>query len=179
MFVEKIKQLTGLVALLGLFVGLVSSTTHAAYIDFDDITARPSEPFHGCLCGHDLGNQYASQGVIFPADLIWLVGYKSPDGENHNEVFGFNSIAMDFIGTLPNFVSFNIYPPAGIEAFFIDVFGANGYLFTHVTSGWTGFEETNTPLIPGELVSINSSEEITRLDIRSLFGLRTGPISIT
>lgn len=175
MFATQIKHLTGMSAALTLFLGIVSTNAYAVFIDFDDITARPSEPFTGCFCGHALSNEYESQGLLFNGTSSWLIGGELPDGINQNIVLGLNGISLQFTGTLPNFVSFNIHAPLEAEASYIDVYGVSGYLFTHASSGWQGAEENSTPYIPGELVSISSSEGITGIDIHSFFGLRTGP----
>ncbi|HSC68192.1 MAG TPA: PEP-CTERM sorting domain-containing protein [Cellvibrio sp.] len=175
MFSTSIKHISGLSATLALLLGLASTNVHATFIDFDDITAQPSEPFTGCFCGHILSNEYESHGLLFSGPTNWLIGGKLPDGTNRNIVLGLNGISLQFIGTLPNFVSFNIHAPLGGEASYMDVYGKNGYLFTHVSSGWQGSEEQSTTYIPNELVSISASENITGMYIYSFYGLRTGP----
>jgi len=175
MFAKQIKNLTGLSAIFLLSFGLVSNHAQAVFIDFDDIVARPSEPFTGCYCGHILGNEYESQGLVFNGDSSWLIGGTLPDGTNQNIVWGLNGISLEFTGVLPNFVSFNIHAAAGLEASFMDVYGVDGYLFRHSSSGWQGVEENSTPYIPGELVSIYAAEGIKEMYIFSFFGLRTGP----
>lgn len=162
-------------ALFPLALAITSHNANAVFIDFDDIVAPPSEPFSGCFCGHILSNEYESQGLIFNGDSSWLTGGTLPDGTNRNVVHGINGIALGFVGTLPNFVSFNIDSPLEAESSYMEVYGVNGYLFTHISSGWRGTEENSTPYIPGELVSINAAEGITGMYIYSFFGLRTGP----
>lgn len=185
MFAIKVKQLTRLYqfpklpsviasALLVLSMSGISNSVHAVFIDFDDITALPSEPFHGCFCGHVLSNEYESQGLIFNGDSSWLIGGALPDGTNHNGVQGFNGISFGFLGTLPNFISFNSYS-INEDAVYAEVYGESGYLFTHISSGWRGTEENSTPYIPGELVSFTATEGITSINIFSFYGLRTGP----
>lgn len=175
MFAKQIKHLTGLSAVFLLSFGLASNHAQAVFIDFDDIVAIPAEPFTGCFCGHILGNEYESQGLIFNGDSSWLTGATLPDGTNQNAVWGKNEIYLGFTGVLPNFVSFNIHAPLQSEASYMDVFGVDGYLFTHVSGGWQGTEESSTPYIPGELVSITASEGIVGMHIYSFYGLRTGP----
>ncbi len=175
MFAKQIQHITGLSTILVLSLGMASNNAQAVFIDFDDIAARPSEPFTGCFCGHILSNEYESQGLVFNGDSSWLIGGTLPDGTNQNIVWGLNGISLGFTGILPNFVSFNIHAPLGAEASYMDVFGVNGYLFTHASAGWQGTEENSTPYIPGELVSIHASEGITGMHIYSFFGLRTGP----
>lgn len=175
MFAKQVKHLTGLSVLLVLSLGLTSNSAQAVFIDFDDIVAGPSEPFSGCFCGYILGNEYESQGLIFKDDNNWLVGETLPDGTNQNAVRGRLGISLEFTGTLPNFVSFNIDAPYAVEASFMEVIGVNGYLFTQVSGGWQGTEENSTPYIPNELVSIHASEDITAIRMTSFFGLRTGP----
>lgn len=185
MFAIKVKQLTLTYqlpklpsviasALLVLSMSGISNSVHAVFIDFDDITALPAEPFDGCLCGHVLSDEYESQGLIFNGDSSWLIGGVLPDGTNRNGVQGFNGISLSFVGTLPNFISFNAFS-VNEDAIFIAVYGENDYLFTHVGSGWQGTEETSTPYIPGELISFTATEGIKSLHISSLFSLRTGP----
>lgn len=144
MFATQIKNITRLSVVIALLLGIISTYAHAIFIDFDDIVARPSEPFGGCFCGHILGNEYASQGLIFNGDSSWLIGGASSDGTNQNVVAGFNGISLSFVGKRPSFVSFNINSPLGAESSFVDVYGVEGYLFTHVSSGWRGTEEDST-----------------------------------
>lgn len=176
MFAKQLKHLTGLPILLTLC--LASQTTHAVFIDFDDIVAPPANPF-GCEtvepCGLILSNEYESKGVVFEG-FSWLVGGVLPDGTNQNQVFGTNGIWLGFVGTRPNFVSFNVDSALGLEASYFSVYGENNeLLFLQHSNGWTGFEETSTPYIPGELVSIYSSAGIAGIYIESLFNLRSGP----
>jgi hypothetical protein len=175
MFAIQVKHITGLSLIIALLLGIISPNAHAIFIDFDDIVARPAEPFDGCFCGHTLSNEYASQGLIFNGDINWLVGRTLPDGTNQNIVMGFNGISLEFVGALPNFVSFNINSPLAAESSYVDVYGVEGYLFTQVSSGWRGTEENSTPYIPDELLFIHANEGIASLTIYSLFGLRTGP----
>lgn len=175
MFTVKQIPLRGLMAALALCLGLASLNTQAAFIDFDDIEAIPAEPFDGCFCGHILSNEYESQGLLFTGTDNWLIGGPLPDGTNQNIVVGFNTISFAFVGTLPNFLSFNINSPFQAEASFVEVYGESGLLFTYVTSGWTGLEETSTPYIPDELVSIYSADAIKNVVIMSLFNEATGP----
>ena len=175
MFSKQLKHFTGVSAAFLLSLGLTSNNAQAVFIDFDDIVAGPSEPFDGCFCGHVLSNEYESQGLIFSGDSNWLIGGTLPDGTNQNVVWGLNAISLGFTGDLPNFVSFNIDAPTGAEASYIDVYGVDGFLFTHISSGWQGTEELSTPYVPNELVSITAPEGITGMSIKSLFNLRTGP----
>lgn len=175
MLVKQVKRITGLSAALVLLLGLISNNAWSVFIDFDDIAARPSEPFTGCFCGHVLSDEYAAQGLVFSGDGGWLIGGTLPDGTNKNQVVGFNSIGLGFTGALPNFVSFNIHSSFWGESTLMDVYGINGYLFTHLGSGWRGNEEDSTPYIPGELISIYADEAIASIEIFAFHGLRTGP----
>lgn len=176
MFAKQLKYLTCLPILLTLCIA--SQTAQAVFIDFDDIVAPPANPF-GCEtvepCGLILSNEYESKGVVF-GNSGWLVGQVLPDGTNQNQVFGTNGISLNFVGALPNFISFNVDSPFQLEASYFSVYGENNdLLFVQHSSGWTGIEETSTPYIPGELVSIYSNTRIKGIYIESLFNLRTGP----
>lgn len=176
MFAKQLKYLTCLPILLTLCI--TSPTAQAVFIDFDDIVAPPANPF-GCEtvepCGLILSNEYESKGIVF-GDSGWLVGQVLPDGTNQNQVFGTNGIWLEFVGTRPNFVSFNVDSALGLEASYFSVYGENHeLLFMQYSNGWTGIEETSTPYIPGELVTIQSSVGITGIYIESLFNLRSGP----
>lgn len=161
-------------ALLILLLSAIANNVYAVFIDFDDIEARPSDPFGECSCGHILSDEYASQGLLFEGDGSWLIGSSFPDGTNQNGVQAYNGISISFLGRLPNFISFNGFS-VHQDAIFTEVWGENGYLFTHVGSGWRGTEETSTPYIPGELISFSASEGIKSLYISSLYNLRVGP----
>jgi len=176
MFAKQLKHLTCLSILLTLCI--TSQTAQAVFIDFDDIVAPPANPF-GCEtlepCGLILSNEYESKGVVF-GNSGWLVGQVLPDGTNQNQVFGTNGISLNFVGALPNFISFNVDSPFQLEASYFSVYGENNdLLFVQHSSGWTGVEETSTPYIQGELVSIYSNTRIKGIYIESLFNLRTGP----
>jgi hypothetical protein len=176
MFAKRLKHITCLPILLTLCIA--SQTTHAVFIDFDNIVAPPANPF-ACEtvepCGLILSNEYASKGVVF-GDSSWLTGQVLPDGTNQNQVLGVNGIWLGFIGTLPNFISFNVDSPYRQEASYFSVYGENDeLLFRQYGSGWTGLEETSTPYIQGELVSIYSTSRIKGIYIESLFNLRVGP----
>ena len=176
MFAKQLKHLTCLPILLILCI--TSQTAQAVFIDFDDIVAPPANPF-GCEtlepCGLILSNEYESKGVVF-GNSGWLVGQVLPDGTNQNQVFGTNGISLNFVGALPNFISFNVDSPFQLEASYFSVYGENNdLLFVQHSSGWTGVEETSTPYIQGELVSIYSNTRIKGIYIESLFNLRTGP----
>lgn len=175
MFAIPVKKITKLAPVLALLLGIISTNAQAIFIDFDDIVARPSEPFDGCVCGHILSDEYASKGLIFTGDSNWLIGGTLPDGTNKNIVQGILDISLRFVDTLPNFVSFNINSPLQAESSYVEVYGVEGLLFTHISSGWRGTDENSTPYIPNELISIHASEGITGLNISSFFRLRTGP----
>lgn len=179
MFAKYVKHLINIPALFSVGIGVLALNAHAAFIDFDDIVAPPAYPF-SCdehdFCGLILSNEYESQGLIFDGGFNWLIGGPLPDGTNANKVFGTNSIGLKFIGTLPNFVSFNIDSPFLAEASFFDVYGEEGdLLFTQHSNGWRGLEEISTPYVPHELVTINSTAAIKYISIASLYNLRTGP----
>lgn len=162
-----------------LLATIIPLKAHAVFIDFDDIAAPPAYPFD-CdgieYCGLILSNEYESKGVKFLGYSSWLIGGTLPDGKNLNGVRGINSIGLEFVGELPNFVSLNIDSPYQAEASYFYVYGEDGeLLFLHISSGWRGTEETSTPYIPSELVEIYSSSRIKNIDIFSLFNLRVGP----
>ncbi|PUA27033.1 MAG: hypothetical protein B0W54_19575 [Cellvibrio sp. 79] len=176
MFTKQLKYLTCLPILLTMCIA--SQTAQAVFIDFDDIVAPPANPFN-CEtvepCGLILSNEYESKGVVF-GDSSWLAGQVLPDGTNQNQVLGINGIWLGFVGTLPNFISFNVDSPYQQEASYFSVYGENNeLLFMQYSSGWTGLEETSTPYIQGELVSIYSTNRIKSIYIESLFNLRVGP----
>lgn len=178
MFVKRLKHIVYLPVLLAISFFITSHNAHAIFIDFDDRVAPPANPF-GCEtiepCGLILSNEYESKGIVFQG-FSWLVGGVLPDGTNDNKVLGTNGIWIDFVDSLPNFISFNVNSPHQAEASYFSVYGENEeLLFIQHSSGWTGLEETSTPYIPGELVSIYSSERIKSIYIESLYGLRVGP----
>jgi hypothetical protein len=161
-------------------IGAASPITSAAFIDFNDLELPEKHSWEcyteGLPCVHDLNDEYASKGVIFSGDRDWFWGYQLADGTYEMSVTGYNFIGISFIGTLPNFISFNIDSATKNEASFVEVYGKNGVLlFTEATNGWRGNDSNSTPYIPNELVSIQSSEPIYGLNISSLYGLRIGP----
>lgn len=163
-----------------LFFTFASLSTNAAFIDFDDLELPEKDPWscyiEGLGCEKDLDAEYAPLGIIFLGDTEWYWGFPDANGNIDVEVTGYNSIGIRFTGKLPNFVSFNIDSPWKSEASLIEVYGENGdHMFTKMTSGWTGLEETSTPYILNELASIYSDKPIHMLHISSVYGLRVGP----
>lgn len=154
-----------------LFASFVAPLAHAVLIDFDDVAARPSEPFDGCYCGHTLSNEYESLGVLIDG---WLIGNQLPDGTNQNYVVGFNTIVLDFVNEAPVFVSFNANSAFGEEVVHVEVFGKDGFLFSQNGSGWRGSEEESTPYIPNELITIQAAEGIHKIFITSFYNNRLG-----
>ncbi len=177
MFVKILKNVSRLATLTVLILGMVSHHANAVFIDFDDIVAPPANPFDcptpATPCGLILSDEYESKGIIFGIDS-WLMGETLPDGSNKNRVVGLNTISLSFTDLLPNFISFNINSALDHEASYIEVWGKNGYLFTHITSGWRGIDEA-TPYIPDEFVSFYSSEPIAHINITSHYNHRLGP----
>lgn len=163
--------------LLLVLVNGFSLNANAVFLDFDDIVAPPFNPF-GCEtpttpCGLILSNEYQSQGLTFGIDA-WLAGEVQTDGTNKNKVVGLNTLYLFFTDALPNFISLNINSPLGHEASYLEVWGKNGFLFTHVTSGWRGIDE-ETPYIPDEFISFYAPEQITQINIFSFYNHRSGP----
>lgn len=180
MLSQHIKYFNALPGLLVLLCGIAAMNAHATFIDFNDLELPEKHSWEcyteGLPCVHDLNDEYASKGVIFSGDRDWFWGYQLADGTYEMSVTGYNIIGISFIGTLPNFVSFNIDSPTKYEASFISVYGENKtLLFTYITNGWRGNNPNSTPYIPNELVSIQSAEPIHSLGIASLYGLRIGP----
>jgi hypothetical protein len=159
-----------------LAVGIAPLNAHAVFIDFDDITALPGNPF-SCddfACGTILGTEYEAMGVLF--GNAWLSGERFPDGTNQNSVVALNELWITFVGTLPNFINFNVDSALRKEASFFHVYGKNDeLLFAQHSSGWMGEDEPSTPYIPGELISITSENPIKRLTLTSLYNMRVGP----
>lgn len=152
---------------------------NATFIDFDDRVAPPASPYD-CYtiepCGLILSNEYESSGIIFNGGTSWLVGEVLPDGSNKNNVFGTNFIALEFVGALPNFLSFNINSALGAESSYIELYGEDGtHFFTHVTDGWRGLEELSTPYVPNQFVTIQASQRIKGVSFTSFYNHRVGP----
>jgi hypothetical protein len=180
MLVKYVKYLVFFTKIFLFSIGAASHSTYAAFIDFNDLELPEMHSWECYIewlpCVHDLNDEYASKGVIFSGDRDWFWGYELADGSYEMSVTGYNYIGISFIGTLPNFVSFNIDSPTKGEASFIKGYGENGaLLFTEITNGWRGYDSNSTPYIPNELVSIQSDEPIHRLGITSFYGLRIGP----
>lgn len=148
------------------FITLFLCTTAAAtVIDFDNLNPVYNEEFP-CWCDNPLTDQYLDQGLsIFGA---WVNG-----ANGDNVMLTANAATLEFVGELPTFVSMNVTSHYG-DAIFLEFIGTSGYLHSITTSGWQGYEEISTPVIPNEFISFNSDEEIRFINIYGFYNMRIG-----
>lgn len=154
--------------LSGLFVislAVASQNAQATFIDFNDLNPVYDEQFP-CWCDNPLSDEYLDKGMqIYGA---WV------NGENgQNVMLTSNWASIKFVDSLPNFISMNVTSHYG-DSIFLQFFGVNGFLFSHSTSGWQGWEENSTPVIPNEFVSFNASEGIEYVTIHGFYNMRIG-----
>jgi hypothetical protein len=144
---------------------LLPTTTAATVIDFDDLNPVYDEEFP-CWCDNPLTDQYLDQGLsIFGA---WVNG-----ANGNNVMLTANAATLEFVGELPTFVSMNVTSHYG-DAIFLEFIGTSGYLHSITTSGWQGYEEISTPVIPNEFISFNSEEGIRFINIQGFYNMRIG-----
>lgn len=141
---------------------MICSSSSAVVINFDDLDPD-SYSYEG---GNPyLTNEYELQGVIFKysAYLLEWSGTKPPVS-TPNYVGG-PGFGFEFVGELPNYVSFNLGSSAQM-AVFIDVFGPN--YTNHLISsgenhgGWP--EQEGSPYIPNELFTFYSATGISSVE---------------
>ena len=151
---------------------LVSLPTYAVVINFDDLTLVPSDPEFPCFCDYPLTNEYESQGLIIDGGFLaeyWEGHENVVSGSNY--LLGSIYLQLNFVGTLPTFVSL-IVSAAHEEAIFFDVFGAAGLIDEQQTSGYAG-PYNDTPYTPNQLMTFTSAEGISSIVIEGFYNLRT------
>ncbi len=137
----------------------------AVFIDFDDLNPVYDEEWP-CWCDNPLSDEYLDKGLLING--AWVNG-----ADHENVMLTSNWASLEFVGSLPLFVSMNVTSHYG-DAIFLNVYGASGFLFSVFTSGWQGWEELSTPVIPGELVSLTATEGIKYITIQGFYGMRIG-----
>lgn len=151
----------------------------ATFLDFDDLLAAEESPY-SCPhddrpCGTRLHRQYEDKGIIFYS--AWLRSEEWPWVDYKNEVAAIQEMYIEFVGQLPNFVSFNVDSALRHEASFFDVYGENGdLLFVQRSNGWVQDEALNTPYIPNEFITITSEAPIKGINLWSFQNMRNGPV---
>jgi hypothetical protein len=144
---------------------LIPTATSATVINFNDLKPVYNEEFP-CWCDNPLSDQYIDQGLLISG--AWVVG----SGPN-NGMLTSNWAGLKFVGDLPTFLSMNITSHYG-DAIFLEFYGESGYLDTIITSGWLGYEDISTPVIPNQLISFNSDIGIKSVAIHGFFNMRLG-----
>lgn len=144
---------------------ILPATASAALIDFDDLDPVYDENFP-CWCDNPLSDEYADQGLLI--DGAWVVGAKP-----NNSMLTSDWAGLKFVGELPTFISMNITSHYG-DAIFLDFYSEEGYLDTLITSGWQGYEDISTPVIPNQFISFNSEVGIKSISIQGFYGMRIG-----
>lgn len=144
---------------------LMSPFTYAVFIDFDDLNPVYDEEWP-CWCDNPLSDEYLDKGLLING--AWV------NGINHeNVMLTSNWASLEFVGDLPSLVSMNVTSHYG-DAIFLEVYGTSGFLYSIFTSGWQGWEETSTPVIPDEFVSLRALEGIKYITIQGFYGMRIG-----
>lgn len=144
---------------------LLPTTAAATVIDFDDLDPVYNEEFP-CWCDNPLSDQYLDQGLLI--HNAWVVGAKP-----NNSMLTSNWAGLEFVGELPTFLSLNITSHYG-DAIYLDFYGESGYLHTITTSGWQGYEDISTPVIPNEFISFSSDIGIKSVSIYGFYNMRIG-----
>lgn len=144
---------------------LVSPLSNAVFIDFDDLNPVYDEEWP-CWCDNPLSDEYLDKGLLING--AWVNG-----ADHENVMLTSNWASLEFVGDLPSLVSMNVTSHYG-DAIFLEVYGTSGFLYSIFTSGWQGWEETSTPVIPDEFVSLRALEGIKYITIQGFYGMRIG-----
>jgi hypothetical protein len=152
---------------------MLSASSHATFINFDDIERIPTE---GCFCDHPITNEYISKGLVI--DNGYLVDQKTPgtaEGVSPpNMLLGGNEMSLLFVGNLPTYVE--LYVSTYLEqAAFFEVYGPSGLLFKKRTAGEAGPDES-TPYFDNQFVSFESLDGISRISMSAHYNMRVGAI---
>ena len=161
-FLKTLKNITALSA--ACIFSLVSNGTSATVIDFDDLNPVYDELFP-CWCDNPLYDQYLDKGILIHD--AWVNGQNS-----ENVMVTSNFATIEFIGELPTFLSLNITSVYG-DSVAIDVSGPGGSQSKY-SSGWRGWEEESTPVIPDEYISFNLSTGIKYVTFQGFYNMRMG-----
>lgn len=148
-----------------LILVMISPLTYAVFIDFDDLNPVYDEEWP-CWCDNPLSDEYLDKGLLIYG--AWVNG-----ADSENVMLTSNWASLEFVGNLPTYVSMNVTSHYG-DAIFLDVYGPSGFLFSRTTSGWQGWEEISSPVIPNEFVSFIAEEGIRYITIAGFYGMRIG-----
>lgn len=165
MFSTFFKFLAKLPILFSTLLVVTSHNAKATFIDFNDLNPVYNEEFP-CWCDNPLSDEYLDKGVLI--DGAWVNG-----GNGQNVMLTSNWASIQFVDTLPNFISMNVTSHYG-DSISLAFYGVDGLLFSHYTSGWRGWEENSTPVIPNEFVSFNTPQGIEYITIQGFYNMRIG-----
>lgn len=148
---------------------LFSGQVNAVVINFDDLVWTPLDP--PCLCDQPLTNEYESQGLII--DGGYLMAY-DPNDDNvispDNYLLGSDYLRLDFVGTLPTFISM-IVNSFHEEAIYFTVYGQEGLIEQQQTDGYAG--PVSTPYRPNQQMTFTHAQGIASIAIHGFYNMRT------
>lgn len=138
---------------------LLPMSASAVFIDFNDLNPVYDEEWP-CWCDNELSDQYLDKGLLIHGS--WVNG---AGGQNVMTTSNFGS--LEFIGSLPVFVSMDVYSVYG-DATVFNVYGLSGHLFTYITP-WPDYESEKP-----EFVTLTATEGIQFITIEGWYGMRMG-----
>ena len=157
-----------------LLILVMSASSRAVTINFDDITVIHPDPDDICWCDHELTDQYASLGLLINGG--WLgESAPHPDGSLNNVLIGSDSLGLTFTGVLPLHVSMTINA-AFDQSVYLSAYGIDGLLAEIQTPGWAGTEETSSPYQENYRVDFDLAEGIHHINLGAFYGLRIGAV---
>jgi hypothetical protein len=147
---------------------LLSFNVRATVITFDDLVYNPEDT---SFYSNPLSDQYLSKGLLIGNG--YLVQYSSVDPvvSSPNYLLGGDYLTLTFVGDLPTMVSMYISAWRQ-EVIYVNATDATGKVTAKKTTGWAG-ELDNTPYVPGQLISFNESNGISKINLYGYYGMRT------
>lgn len=166
-----VKQASLAATLLFSFTAL---NAQAVFIDFDDLTYVPVDEEMPHFSDTPVSDQYASLGLIISEGYLLPYGAEGeadPDFiSGPNYLLGGNTLTLWFGSELPTHVGMYVMSSQN-EAFFLEAYGTSGLLGKAQTAGYAG-PFNDTPYVPRQYVTFDSSEGINRIDLRGFYGSR-------
>lgn len=157
---------------------VVSAPAHAMLITFDELPWVPIESWSD----NPVTDQYAALGVSFSDGYLTQTSYPDPMPPHPNQLLlGGNGFTVNFTGTLPKYVSFNMSSPSPDSESYVSAWH-NGTVDTGRTGGYypDGSQDPpwrqDLPYKPNRYVTLYSETGIETLNFWNAYGTRTSAL---